>query len=204
MNGENQAYILFSRVVEFVSIQNPTIHELRWSYMICRHLISNFSGLTPGNRKFQGQGWNTCHSGDTSHKQWQCQIVNPLGHQGNSLINSFEGVPVVAQWKQIRLVSMRMWVWSLALLMGQESGVAVSCGVDCRCSSDPALLLLWCRLAAVAPIRPLAWKLPCATGEALKGKAKQNQNKTKQHTKSKNKQFWFCNSPSHLGFQNFS
>ena len=26
------------------------------------------------------------------------------------------GVPVVAQWKQTRLVSMRMWVWSLAPL----------------------------------------------------------------------------------------
>ena len=27
-----------------------------------------------------------------------------------------------------------------------------SCGVDCRCSSDPPLLWLWCRPAAVAPI----------------------------------------------------
>jgi len=27
---------------------------------------------------------------------------------------------------------------------------------------------LWCRLAAVAPIQPLAWELPCAVGRALK------------------------------------
>ena len=27
-------------------------------------------------------------------------------------------VPIVAQWQQTRLVSMRMWVWSLALLSG--------------------------------------------------------------------------------------
>ena len=31
---------------------------------------------------------------------------------------------------------------------------------------DLALLWLWCRLAAAAPIPPLAWKLPYAAGEA--------------------------------------
>ena len=35
---------------------------------------------------------------------------------------------------------------------------------------DPALLWLWCRLAAVALIGPLAWEPPNATGEALKSK----------------------------------
>ena len=33
---------------------------------------------------------------------------------------------------------------------------------------DPALLWLWCRLAAVAPIGPLTWELSYATGAALK------------------------------------
>ena len=28
---------------------------------------------------------------------------------------------------------------------------------------DPALLWLWCRLVAAAPIRPLAWEPPYAT-----------------------------------------
>ena len=38
---------------------------------------------------------------------------------------------------------------------------------------DLVLLWLWCRLAAVAPIRPLAWELPHAAGEALeKNKSK--------------------------------
>ena len=32
------------------------------------------------------------------------------------------------------------------------SGVAMSCGVSHRCGLDPALLWLWCRSAAVAPI----------------------------------------------------
>ena len=40
--------------------------------------------------------------------------------------------------------------------------------------SDPVLLWLWCRLAAVALIRALAWELPQAIGEALKSKRKKN------------------------------
>ena len=44
------------------------------------------------------------------------------------------------------------------------------CGVGRRWGSDPLLLWLWCRPAAVAPIRPLAWKLPYAAGTALKSK----------------------------------
>ena len=58
---------------------------------------------------------------------------------------------------------MRMWARSLALL-----SVALSCGVGHSYGSDPSLLWLWHRLAAVPPIRPQAWKLPYATGVALK------------------------------------
>ena len=47
-----------------------------------------------------------------------------------------------------------------------------SCGVGRRQSSDPKLLWLWCRPAVVVQIRPLAWELACAMGEALKGKKK--------------------------------
>ena len=46
----------------------------------------------------------------------------------------------------------------------------MSCGVGRRCSSDPALLWLWCRLAAVALIQPLAWELPYAASATLKRK----------------------------------
>ena len=48
----------------------------------------------------------------------------------------------------------------------------MSCGVGHRCGSDPALLWLCYRLAAVAPIGPLACEPPHAVGEALKKKAK--------------------------------
>ena len=37
---------------------------------------------------------------------------------------------------------------------------------------DPVFLHPWCRRAAVAPIKPLAWELPCAAAEALKSKNK--------------------------------
>ena len=37
---------------------------------------------------------------------------------------------------------------------------------------DPALLWLWCRPAATAPIGPLAWEPPCAMGATLKRKNK--------------------------------
>ena len=63
---------------------------------------------------------------------------------------------------------MRMWAQSLASL----SGLSESSGVGCRCGSDPALLGLWCRLAAASLIQPLAWEIPYAVGAALKKKKK--------------------------------
>ena len=40
--------------------------------------------------------------------------------------------------------------------------------MGCRLGSDPVLLWLWHRLAAIAPTRPLAWEPPYAVGMALK------------------------------------
>ena len=48
----------------------------------------------------------------------------------------------------------------------------MSCGVGHRSGSDPALLWLWCRPAATALIRPLAWESPHNMGAALKSKKK--------------------------------
>ena len=44
----------------------------------------------------------------------------------------------------------------------------MSCGVGHRWGSDTTLLWRWCRLAATAPIQPLAWESPYAVGAALK------------------------------------
>ena len=48
----------------------------------------------------------------------------------------------------------------------------MSCGVGGRCNSDPVLLWLWHRPAAVTLIQPLAWELPYASGVTLKKKKK--------------------------------
>jgi len=46
----------------------------------------------------------------------------------------------------------------------------MSCDIGHRHGLDPALLWLWCRLAAAALIQPLARELPYATSGALKSK----------------------------------
>ena len=48
--------------------------------------------------------------------------------------------------------------------------MAVSCGVDCRYSSDPTSLWLWHRLAVVALVQPLAWELPYAVSAIKRSK----------------------------------
>ena len=48
----------------------------------------------------------------------------------------------------------------------------MNCGVGRRLGLDPALLWLWGRPAATAPIGPLAWELLYATGAALKERKK--------------------------------
>ena len=76
-----------------------------------------------------------------------------------------------------QLGSMRLLIQSLAPLSGLRSRVVMSCGVGYRRGSDPALLWLWCRPAAVAPFKPLVWKLPFAVGAALKSKKKKKRKK---------------------------
>ena len=70
----------------------------------------------------------------------------------------------MAQWKRIRLGTMRLW--------GLIPGVAVTCGVGCKLGLDLALLWLWCGPSAAAPIQPLSWEPPYATSGALKSKKK--------------------------------
>ena len=78
------------------------------------------------------------------------------------------GVLVVAQWKQIKLGTMRLWVRSWACSVGWRSGVALSCGIGCRLGLNLALLWPWHRPAATAPMRPLTWEPPYAAGTGPK------------------------------------
>ena len=74
------------------------------------------------------------------------------------------------QRKQIRLGTM-------ASLSGLRIRRCRGCGVGRRQGSDPALLWLWRRPAATAPIRPLAWELPYAVGVALEKTKRQKKKK---------------------------
>ena len=71
------------------------------------------------------------------------QIKNPT-----SIHEDASSIPVLTQWV--------------------KDLIDASCGVGHRYSFDP--VLLWCRPAASALIRLLAWELPYAAGGALKRK----------------------------------
>ena len=68
--------------------------------------------------------------------------------------------------------------------VGRGSGITVSCGV----ASDLALLWLWGRPAAVAPIQPLVWELPDASVVALKSKTKNKKKTPKQQQQQQKNQ----------------
>ena len=83
--------------------------------------------------------------------------------------NVLPGVPTVAQR-----------VKNLTIIL-EDAGLIPGLRIRCchklwhgsqRCSLALALLWLWHRSAAVAPIRPLAWELPYAAGATLKRKKK--------------------------------
>ena len=76
-----------------------------------------------------------------------------------------------------------------ASLSGLRIRHCLNCGVGFRYSSDSALLWLWYRPAAAAPIRPLAWELPYATGVAKK---KIKQTKLLSHYKISKLSRLFC------------
>ena len=59
----------------------------------------------------------------------------------------------------------------------------MSCGEARRRSSDPALLWLWRRPAATAPIQPLVWEPPYAASVALKDKNTKKKKKKKKKKK---------------------
>ena len=85
------------------------------------------------------------------------------------IVNLFENVlwvPVVAQHVKNPTVSVRM-LKDLALLQAVVLSRIYS--------SDLALLWLWCRLAAAAPIRTLAWEPPYVMGAALEKMRKKKQ-----------------------------
>ena len=62
----------------------------------------------------------------------------------------------------------------------------MSCGVGRRHGSDSALLWLWWRLAATAPVGPLAWEPPYAAGAALGEKKGKKKKREREKLKKRN------------------
>ena len=110
----------------------------------------------------------------------QCQILTTVPRQELPNVHTFDmftlilriyhqkiikkkgRVPVVEQWKRMWQGTRRFQVRSLASL----SGLRIL-----RCCE------LWCRPAATAPIRSLAWEPPYAAGVALKRRKKRRKEK---------------------------
>ena len=96
-----------------------------------------------------------------------------------------QGFPLWPHGLRAWLVSMRMRVWSRTSL----SGLRIWCFRELGYRSKMQLTswvaaLLWCKLAPAAPIQPLTWELPYATGGALRSKTKQNKKNTHKRTYS--------------------
>uniref|UniRef100_A0A480IF45 Uncharacterized protein n=1 Tax=Sus scrofa TaxID=9823 RepID=A0A480IF45_PIG len=96
-------------------------------------------------------------------EQWRQVLDKPL----RRLPKAKGGVPVVAQWLS-GLTNPTSIHEDEGLIPDLAQCIAVSCGVGCRCSSDPKLLWLWRRLAATVLIHPLSWEPPYAAGVVLK------------------------------------
>ena len=75
---------------------------------------------------------------------------------------------------------MRVWIQSIPgpFQWVKDPGL-LQVGIGCGCSSNLALLWLWCRPAATAPTGPLAWEPPYAAGVALE-KAKRQEEEEKK------------------------
>ena len=73
----------------------------------------------------------------------------------------------------------------------------MSCGVSHRRGSDPAWLWLWCRMAAVASIQPLAREPPYAAGVALKSEKPQKTQKKKKKKEQAEREF-ICSWPHRM------
>ena len=110
-------------------------------------------------------------------------LGKPQISQSLQLFTNKNRIPVVALQVQNLTWSLRgcrLDPWPCSV--GEGFGVAMSCGVGRRCGLDLALLWLCCRLAAAAPIGPLAWEPPYAAGPQKEKKKKRRRRRRLKKT----------------------
>ena len=109
--------------------------------------------------------------------KYSCNLLSTIFGTYKKWLNKYKfylEFPLWLNGLHTQLVSMRMWVQSLTSF----SGLRIWHGhIGHRCSLDLALLWLWRRLPAAAPVQPLAQELPYAAGAALKRKKQKQTNK---------------------------
>ena len=81
-------------------------------------------------------------------------------------------VPIVSQQKQIWWISMRMWVWSLALLSGLRMRHCHELWYRSQTWLRSHIAVTVAEASAVALIQSLAWKFPYGASVALKKEKK--------------------------------
>ena len=124
----------------------------------CTSLVTPFPPSSVSHPPCILRVYSLCHSptGETQRPPWHL-------HPGPLFNKLRPRVPVVAQGKWTWLVTMRLWVRSLASL----SGLRTQCCHELWCSSQTQLrsgMAVAVTMGAVAPFWPLAWEPPYVTG----------------------------------------
>ena len=134
------------------------------------------------------------------HRVSKCywNVVSAKHNKWRTIKWGMPGVPNVAQWKRIWLVSIRMWVESLSGL-GIQRCHELWCRSEMQLGSRIAVAVA--RSAVTIPIwPPIAWKLPYTAGMTLKSKKKKKKKKRRRKKKKKKKRNFSIK--QNLPFQN--